>query len=301
MDEETAAAINRQEGILNGYDKETGEVITVTPGYPPEIAKAIVAVMAEVRMLGVDEKNPHGGYAYVSVDKFYDVIGRMMAAHGLSVVIDETDTDVREGAKGNPWLFARYSLTFLHESGAMSAPVRRSIALPISGPQTFGAAQSYIDKQFLRQVFKVPTGERDADETDNTPKAEPPPTRTAAAFSKAVSDGIGADLKKATQHAAARQMLAPQSGVQQTIIPPPIQQPGVPTPPARRVNREEAWARYQEFRGAVSQATSEDALDAMFGSNDWSELALDLAGIGEQKRINGLIAMRDAALDRLRA
>lgn len=130
---------------------------------PPEIAKAIVKIKQTVTMLGADDKNPHGGYKYVSVDKFYEVIGRKMASEGLALVIDETAAEVRDGAKGNPWLFTQYSMSFVHESGAMSPPMRRSCALPISGPQAFGAAQSYIEKQFLRQVFKIPTGEQDAD------------------------------------------------------------------------------------------------------------------------------------------
>jgi hypothetical protein len=66
----------------------------------------------------------------------------------------------------------------MHESGAVSAPMRRSLAMPITGPQTYGAAQSYVEKQFLRQVFKIPTGEKDADETA---QGEDAPSRPAAA------------------------------------------------------------------------------------------------------------------------
>jgi hypothetical protein len=71
----------------------------------------------------------------------------------------------------------------MHESGALGPSMRRSCALPINGPQTFGAAQSYIEKQFLRQVFKVPTGDRDADETPQSDDAPGKPTeaRTAQA------------------------------------------------------------------------------------------------------------------------
>lgn len=130
---------------------------------PKEIAQAIIKIKQTVTMLGADDKNPHGGYKYVSVDKFYEVIGRKMAAEGLALIVDETAAEVREGSKGNPWLFTQYSMAFLHTSGVMSPPMRRSCALPISGPQAFGAAQSYIEKQFLRQIFKIPTGEQDAD------------------------------------------------------------------------------------------------------------------------------------------
>ncbi len=149
---------------------ETGEVST---GMPPAIAAAIIAVKKQIRQLGSDERNQHGGYSYVSVDKFYERLGPLMADADLALLIDETETEVRisdatdrDGKpRKTPWLFAQYSLAFMHGSGAISPPMRRSIAMPINGPQTYGAAQSYIEKQFLRQVFKVPTGEKDADET----------------------------------------------------------------------------------------------------------------------------------------
>ncbi len=149
------------------FDRTTGEIqVGPAPNMPPAIAAAIIAIKKQVKQLGADDKNEHGKYAFVSVDKFYERIGKLMAEAGLALLIDETVTDVRGSDKtGNPWLFAQYDLTFMHESGALSHPLHRSIALPISGPQAFGAAQSYIEKQFLRQVFKVPTGDRDADDS----------------------------------------------------------------------------------------------------------------------------------------
>lgn len=169
----------------HSYDAETGEIIhteSVT-SLPKDIASAIVTVKSQVRAIGYDDKNPHGGYSYVSVDKFYDRLGVIMAKAGLFVLMDEIASDVKEGASGKPWLFVRYEIRFAHASGALSHPVHRSLAQPISGPQSFGAAQSYIEKQFLRQVFKVPTGEKDADAEDNSDRAEPiraAPVRKAA-------------------------------------------------------------------------------------------------------------------------
>jgi ERF superfamily len=150
--------------------------------FPAAIAAAIIKVAAQVRQIGVDENNPHGGYKYVSVDRFYSIIGPMMAEAGLALLIDEVETDVKEGSSGKPWLFARYALRFMHESGAIAPPLMRSIAMPISGPQAFGAAQSYIEKQFIRQVMKIPTGDKDADETaqNETPPPRRPTSRPAA-------------------------------------------------------------------------------------------------------------------------
>jgi len=156
---------------MDQVNGETGEVWT--GGMPPAIAQAIIAVKKQVRQLGSDESNKHAGYSYVSVDKFYERVGPLMAAAGLALLIDETASAVeisestdRDGKlRKTPWLFAQYSLAFMHKSGPVSSPMRRSLAMPINGPQTYGAAQSYIEKQFLRQVFKIPTGEKDADET----------------------------------------------------------------------------------------------------------------------------------------
>ena len=177
--------------MMEAFDETTGEIM---PGraMPPAIAAAIIAVKAKVRQLGADERNQHGGYNYVSVDKMYATIGKLMAEAGLALLIDETVAEVRtserardDGKAPAPWLFVQYDLAFMHESGAVSAPLRRSCALPISGPQAYGAAQSYIEKQFLRQVFKVPTGEKDADDiaqSDEAPAAtRQPPKRQKAA------------------------------------------------------------------------------------------------------------------------
>jgi hypothetical protein len=144
---------------------------------PGAIAQAIIAVKKQVRQIGQDERNEHGKYRYVSVDRFYERIGPMMAEAGIALLIDETDSEVKEGKSGSPWLFAHYALAFMHEDGSVSAPMRRSLAMPINGPQTYGAAQSYIEKQFLRQVFKIPTGEKDADETA---QGEDAPARSAS-------------------------------------------------------------------------------------------------------------------------
>lgn len=133
---------------------------------PQAIAEAISAVAGQVKKLGFDEKNEHGGYRAVSVDKFYTAIGPTMAEAGLFLLCTETKAELHEkNTNKGPvtWLFTSYDLSFAHKSGCVSGALTRSCALPLTGPQAFGAAQSYIEKQFLRQVFKIPTGEKDAD------------------------------------------------------------------------------------------------------------------------------------------
>lgn len=138
---------------------------------PPEIAKAIVAVMGKVKQIGKDDENKFAKYAYVSVDKFFDQIGRLMADAGIFVVTDEVSTVVEPRevvddygkVKKSTWLVCQYEIRIYHTSGACYGPLSRAVQVQASGPQAYGSAQSYIEKYFLRSLFKIPTGEADAD------------------------------------------------------------------------------------------------------------------------------------------
>jgi hypothetical protein len=142
-----------------------------TQKMPPEIAKAIVKVMGEVKKLGKDADNKHGGYKYVSVDQFFDQIGALMHGAGIFVVVDETGcetapreaTDKYGNVKVSTWLTSHYDISIYHDSGAQFGPVKRTIQVQATGPQSYGSAISYVEKYFLRSLFKIPTGEQDAD------------------------------------------------------------------------------------------------------------------------------------------
>jgi len=141
------------------------------PPMPPEIAKAIVAVNKQVKSLGKDANNPHGKYKYTSVDAFYEAIGPMMADAGLIAFTNEIETAItqRESTddyghtKRSNWLTSQYEIMLYHESGVEWGPIRRAMMVIASGPQAYGSGQSYVEKYFLRGLFKVPTGDGDAD------------------------------------------------------------------------------------------------------------------------------------------
>ena len=260
------------------FDRETGEVMPgVLPGFmPPAIAAAIVAVKKQVKQLGADDKNEHGRYNFVSVDKFYERIGKLMAEAGLALLIDETVTDVRASDKsGNPWLFAQYDLTFMHESGALSHPLHRSIALPISGPQAFGAAQSYIEKQFLRQVFKVPTGERDGD-ADGT-----------------ATDGVAPESRNAARTAQER----PSGGTRG------YQRPQAAPAPSEA--KAEATKRYKELRAEIDACMTTPApngLDGFQGSPPWVACHKKIEEAeGSEDRADELMGMLTERIEKRRA
>jgi hypothetical protein len=158
-----------------------GEIKPSLSAMPPEIAKGVVAVMKKIKMLGVDDKNQHGGYNYVSVDKFFDHVGRLMAEADIFDLIDEVSTvsekkeavDSYGKAKVSAWLTCTYDIFLFHASGAQFGPIRRTVQVQASGPQSYGSGMSFVEKYFLRGLFKIPTGEKDADDhpVDGLPEA----------------------------------------------------------------------------------------------------------------------------------
>lgn len=151
---------------ITEYDRETGEP---PRRMAPEIAAAVVNVMLEAKQLGFDERNQHGGYNYASIDKFLASLRPLCAKHGLIILLDETGCEFREGpanreGKASSYAFLEYAVWLVHSSGAMHGPITRRLALPATGPQAFGSAESYVMKRFMRNLFQIPTGEKDADE-----------------------------------------------------------------------------------------------------------------------------------------
>lgn len=164
---------------------------------PVEIAKALLATTREVGKLVKDQNNAHGKYAFVGIDTFYEKVASVAAGHGLSWNMSEDSLTIIEGAKA-PMIRATYTFSLFHESGAALETFSRiTIIHPIQGAQTVGSAVSYLDKIFMRQVFKLSTGEagNDADETNPNafdldapapkpaakPATQPAPTRANAA------------------------------------------------------------------------------------------------------------------------
>ena len=103
-----------------------------------------------------------------------------MAAHGLCDVAFERATSVetretvndRGEVKKSVWMTAEYEFVLYHESGVYSEPIVRTIQVPATGAQSYASAQSYVEKYFLRNLFKVPTG--DVDEIDASDKHDLP-------------------------------------------------------------------------------------------------------------------------------
>jgi len=147
--------------------------MTIEP-MPKEIATAIVLVMRAVTKLVRDGKNTHGNYRYASTDAFFEAINPACAEAGLigkprqlaceMLTVDVWDKDTKS-MKPKRMIRAEYGFMLIHESGAtwVDPDDKRPVILDHNGPQTFGAAESYATKGYMRTLFIVATGEKDAD------------------------------------------------------------------------------------------------------------------------------------------
>lgn len=145
--------------------------MTEQPQFPPKLAAALCAVSGKVRQLGKSERNQFAKYDFVSVDKFYSAIGPLMAESGIHCIPDCVESEVVPGnvktdrngeqRQGAPLLRERWAFTLIHESGECAGPFHRTVTVPAEGAQAHGSSESYAQKQFLRGVFRVPTGDKD--------------------------------------------------------------------------------------------------------------------------------------------
>jgi hypothetical protein len=142
---------------------------TQNPLMPKAVSEAISKVMGGIEKLAKDNKNAHGNYNFVSVDDFIELVNPLCAAAGLIIVQDEGETkliDTKTSAgKESTTLLQEYRFYLCHSSGVVwDKPITRRLLIQITGPQTFGAAQSYALKSFMRSLFQIPTGDKDGDD-----------------------------------------------------------------------------------------------------------------------------------------
>ncbi len=133
-----------------------------------KVDAAIATVTKGVKRLAKEERNPHGGYNFAGIDDFLEMTGKLCGAAGLNVLMDELEMDVladfftRKSGKV-AGLKMRFAI-WLKCEGEKDGPWHRSIIIPADmGSQAFGAAQSYVLKQFLRATFQIPTGDKGED------------------------------------------------------------------------------------------------------------------------------------------
>jgi ERF superfamily len=162
---------------------------------PASIVKAICRVQASIQAVAKTQTNEQGGYPFASTDDIYASLSRKFAEAGLVIYPFEIDQpEIRRVEKTNrdgmvivsQWALFRFGYMLSTEDASWYDPRScRTIFLQILGPQTFGAAESYCQKQYLRALLKIPTGDHDLDSLpQSAPDIDEPAKRKSSAEGK---------------------------------------------------------------------------------------------------------------------
>ena len=139
------------------------------------ISERVCKAKGEIEKVARNDYNKFAKYHYASVDDVYSEVRVKLAENQLDIVMTEEKTEIQRDDKKTPYLFVTYKIGFVGEE-----PQTRSCSMPFTGAQTFEAAVSYVQKQWLRQRFQIPTGERDADAEEwkhENKNPNPPPAK----------------------------------------------------------------------------------------------------------------------------
>lgn len=140
---------------------------------PGSIVKRLCEVQATVSAVAKSQFNKQGGYKFASADDIYAAVARKFGEVGLMIFpleltapeikrVEKTDKD--GDLKVSQWGQFHFGYMLATEQDSWFDPrSSRTIFIQILGPQTFNAAESYCQKQFLRSLLKLPTGDMDLD------------------------------------------------------------------------------------------------------------------------------------------
>lgn len=140
---------------------------------PPAIVKAICRVQASIEAVTKSQFNKQGGYKFASTDDIYAAVARKFGEAGLMIYpLELSQPEIKRVEKTNKegemvvsqWGQFHFGYVLATEDASWFHPASsRTIFIQILGPQTFNAAESYCQKQFLRGLLKLPTGDMDLD------------------------------------------------------------------------------------------------------------------------------------------
>jgi hypothetical protein len=242
-----------------------------------QILGAVVLAKSKIRRLAKSDRNLAEAYAFTSIDSFLEHINPICVEAGLVILMDEVA--VADGALGarqgqDCWLRITYEITLAHISGETLGPFRRHVDIPRSGPQAFGAAQSYVLKQFLRAQFQIATGETDDPDFGTKPSGRTPtPDRAEIRVpesEKVEAEGYSRDAKalrgcaqRIIEAASGRKLLSILAGLADDLIAHPMLKA----------------ARLQALTRIVSTAPSVAALEKLeqHFAGDWAHVAYEAA------------------------
>lgn len=138
----------------------------VTP-IPSSIVQALCQIMVTVDAVKKSQRNQHGGYNFASTDDIYAAVTRKMGEVGLILLSLEDRCEIKrieKDGKTAQWAHMEFSFVLATTADTWTDQrAKRTLYIQVTGPQTFQAAQSYVEKAYLRSLLKLPTGDMDLD------------------------------------------------------------------------------------------------------------------------------------------
>lgn len=174
---------SRRGNELSGRAVDAGGLDSRVTPIPSSIVQAMCQIMVTVEAVKKSAFNEHGKYKFSSTDDIYAALSRKMGECGIICMALEERCDIKRieapikerGAivrdkDGNPamqtvqWAHIEYSFVWATTQDTWTdRRAKRTIYIQVTGPQTFQAAQSFIEKAYYRSTFKIPSGDMDLD------------------------------------------------------------------------------------------------------------------------------------------
>jgi hypothetical protein len=128
------------------------------------MVRKVAAVQAAAPSLKKGERSD-AGFNFVGIDAFYEKVASVALENGLSWVTVEDGIEIMPMPTGEVLVCQKFHADLLDtEDGTVAEDFfRLTIPAPFSDAQTAGISLSYFDKALMRSLFKVVTGEKDAD------------------------------------------------------------------------------------------------------------------------------------------
>jgi hypothetical protein len=141
---------------------------------PASIVKALCLVQSSIGAVAKTQFNKQGNYKFASADDIYAAVARKFGEVGLMIYplemsppeikrVEKTDKQTGSVVVSQWGQFCFGYMLATEDATWFDPRSSRTIYIQILGPQTFNAAESYCQKQYLRALLKLPTGDMDLD------------------------------------------------------------------------------------------------------------------------------------------
>lgn len=142
------------------------------------VGRLTVKIMAATKQMQKLTKGSHSernDYAFVSIDDYYEQVA-LKVANDFGIgwqLSEEFDREERfQDVYSDFHIRKVFKVSLFSDEGDSFNPGFISVTLPYEDASTTGKALSYADKAFMRQLFKIPTGEKEAEQTPAVKRSE---------------------------------------------------------------------------------------------------------------------------------